>query len=98
MRAAKRLRIPIALHEQNSVPGLANKQTARDAALIAIAQPSVKDVFLRAGAKEGAIRFTGNPVRRQVLAGDRARGRAAEGVPEDGILLVVFGGSLGAIT
>lgn len=96
MRAAKRLRIPIALHEQNSVPGLANKQTARDAALIAIAQPSVKDVFLRAGAKEGAIRFTGNPVRRQVLAGDRARGRAAEGVPEDGILLVVFGGSLGA--
>lgn len=96
MRAAKRLHIPIALHEQNSVPGLANKQSARDAALIAIAQPSVADVFRRAGAREDAIRFTGNPVRRQVLDGDRARGRAALGVPEDATLLVVFGGSLGA--
>lgn len=96
MRAARRLGIPIALHEQNSVPGLANKKTARDASLIAIAHPSVAEVFRRAGAREDAIRFTGNPVRRQVLEGDRARGRAALGVPDDGVLLVVFGGSLGA--
>lgn len=96
MRAACRLGIPIALHEQNSVPGLANKKTARDASLIAIAHPSVAEVFRRAGAREDAIRFTGNPVRRQVLEGDRARGRAALGVPDDGVLLVVFGGSLGA--
>ncbi len=96
MRAAKRLGIPIALHEQNSVPGLANKKTARDAALIAIAQPSVADVFVRAGARADRIRFTGNPVRRQVLEGDRARGRAALGVGADETLLVVFGGSLGA--
>lgn len=96
MRAARRLGIPIALHEQNSVPGLANKKTARDASLIAIAHPSVAEVFRRAGAREDAIRFTGNPVRRQVLEGDRARGRAALGVPNDGVLLVVFGGSLGA--
>ena len=96
MRAAKRLGIPIVLHEQNSVPGLANKQTARDAALIAVAQPSVTEVFEHAGARREAICFTGNPVRRQVLAGDRARGRAAHGVPEEATLLVVFGGSLGA--
>ena len=31
-----------------------------------------------------------------MLAGDRARGRAALGVPEDTTLLLVFGGSLGA--
>ena len=96
LRAAKRLKIPIALHEQNSVPGLANKQSARDAALIAIGHPSVADVFRRAGAREGVIHFTGNPVRRQVLEGSRVRGRTALAVPEDGTLLVVFGGSLGA--
>ena len=40
--------------------------------------------------------MTGNPVRRSVLEGDRARGRAALGVGEDETLLLVFGGSLGA--
>ena len=40
--------------------------------------------------------LTGNPVRRSVIDGDRARGRAALGVPEDAALLLVFGGSLGA--
>ncbi len=96
VRAARRLGIPVALHEQNSVPGLANKQAARDAALIAIAQPSVAEVFERHGARPGAIVETGNPVRASVLAGDRARGRAALGVPDDATLLLVFGGSLGA--
>ena len=48
----------------------------------------------RAGAKR--IEFTGNPVLRSVLSGDRARGRAALGIPEDAVLLLAFGGSLGA--
>ena len=96
VRAAAKLHIPVALHEQNSVPGLANKQSARVASLIAIAQPSVAAVFERAGASKVAIEFTGNPVRASVLAGDRARGRAAEGVGAGETLLLVFGGSLGA--
>ena len=96
MRAAKRLGIPLALHEQNSVPGLANKQTARDASLIAIAQPSVARVFERAGAAPDVITLTGNPVRSSVLAGNRSRGRAGLGVPADATVLLVFGGSLGA--
>ena len=96
VRAATKLGIPYALHEQNSVPGLANKQAARHASLIAIAQPSVATVFEHEGAKPQAIAQVGNPVRPSVLAGDRARGRAALGVPEDATLLLVFGGSLGA--
>lgn len=96
MRAAARLGIPVALHEQNSVPGLANKESAKSAALIAIAQPSVRAVFERHGGPRTRIVQTGNPVRRSVLAGDRARGRAALGVPEDAVVLLVFGGSLGA--
>ena len=95
-RAAAKLGIPYALHEQNSVPGLANKQSAKGAALIAIAQPSVSEVFEKHGAPASAIKFTGNPVRASVLAGDRARGRAALDVPDSATLLVAFGGSLGA--
>lgn len=96
LRAARRLSIPVAIHEQNSVPGLANRKTAPSASLIAIAQPSVEEVFERAGARSGAVRFTGNPVRRSVLEGDRARGRAALGASDGDTVLLVFGGSLGA--
>ena len=39
VRAAAKLGIPVVLHEQNSVPGLANKQSAKIASLVAIAQP-----------------------------------------------------------
>lgn len=96
MRAAARLGIPIALHEQNSVPGLANKQSAKHASLIAIAQPSVEPIFAERCSAGTKIIATGNPVRASVLAGDRARGRAALGVADDETLLLVFGGSLGA--
>lgn len=96
VRAAHKVGIPYALHEQNSVPGLANKESARAASLVAIAQPSVADVFAEHGAARENIKMVGNPVRPSVLAGDRARGRAALGVPEDATLLLVFGGSLGA--
>lgn len=96
VRAAAHLGIPYALHEQNSVPGLANKQSARGASLIAIAQPSVAEVFEQRGAASERIVFTGNPVRRSVLAGERSRGRDTLGVGDDETLLVTFGGSLGA--
>lgn len=94
VRAAAKLGIPVVLHEQNSVPGLANKQSAKIASLVAIAQPSVRPIFEHAGAKR--IEFTGNPVRVSVLAGDRMRGREALDIPHDATVLLVFGGSLGA--
>ena len=96
VRAAHKLGVPVALHEQNSVPGLANKQSAKLAKLIAIAQPSVEKIFREHCGAGTRIELTGNPVRRSVLGGDRARGRAALGVPEDATMLLVFGGSLGA--
>lgn len=96
MRAAAKLGIPIALHEQNSVPGLANKRTAKSARLVALGQPAAEDVMRRFAGKSTRIAFTGNPVRSSVLEGDRSCGRAALGVPSDATVLLVFGGSLGA--
>ena len=87
--------VPYVLHEQNSVPGLANKMMGSHAARVCISVPSAAKAFSRDG-DEGHVVLTGNPVRRSVIAGDRSRGRKALGVPGDATLLLVFGGSLGA--
>ena len=87
--------VPYLLHEQNSVPGLANKMMSSHAARVCISVPAARSVFEREGDPEHVL-MTGNPVRRSVIEGDRARGREALGVPEDATLLLVFGGSLGA--
>lgn len=94
--AAARLGVPLVLHEQNSVPGMANKALARKAAVLALAYPSSEQRFqgkLGAGTR---VVVTGNPVRASVLSPTRAEGRRKLGVPDDALLLVVFGGSLGA--
>lgn len=87
--------VPYLLHEQNSVPGLANKMMNSHAARVCISVPAARSVFEREGDPDHVL-MTGNPVRRSVIEGDRARGRKALGVPEDATLLLVFGGSLGA--
>lgn len=87
--------VPYLLHEQNSVPGLANKMMADHARRVCISVPAAEKVFAREG-DAAHVELTGNPVRRSVLAGSRAAGRAALGVPEDATMLLVFGGSLGA--
>ena len=54
------------------------------------------EVFEGAGANSSAIKMVGNPVRSSVLAGNAARGRASLGIPAGAVMLLVFGGSLGA--
>ena len=65
------------------------------AARVCISVPAARAVFEREGDPDHVL-MTGNPVRRSVIEGDRARGRKTLGVPEDATLLLVFGGSLGA--
>jgi len=90
--AAVLTRTPLALHEQNSVPGLANRVLSRWATSIAI---TYEDSRAHLRHPERAI-LTGNPVRESVLHADPARGRQMLGVPFDAPLLLVFGGSRGA--
>ncbi len=91
-----RLGVPYVLHEQNSVPGLANKALAPHAASVCISVPAARAVFEREGRRAPAVVLTGNPVRRSVVSASRAGGRAAFGVGPDETMLLVFGGSLGA--
>ena len=86
--------MPYLLHEQNSVPGLANKMCAAHAARVCCALPQALSAFEGKGAAAHVV--TGNPVRRSVVEASRPAGRSAFGVPEGATMLLVFGGSLGA--
>lgn len=89
--------VPYLLHEQNSVPGLANKMMAGHAARVCISVPAAEAAFAgKAG--EGALVLTGNPVRRSVVEASGEAGREALGIPANATMLLVFGGSLGAKT
>jgi UDP-N-acetylglucosamine--N-acetylmuramyl-(pentapeptide) pyrophosphoryl-undecaprenol N-acetylglucosamine transferase len=85
-------RVPLVLHEQNSVPGLANRVLARYAAAVCVTY----DESVRHLHRGDRAVVTGNPVRASVLTANRARGREAFGIGADEVLLLVFGGSRGA--
>lgn len=85
-------RVPLVLHEQNAVPGLANRLASRWAKACAISVP---------GTPLPNAEITGNPVRAEVAGVDRsysgkARGREQLGIPHARRVVGVFGGSLGA--
>ncbi|MDO4805855.1 MAG: undecaprenyldiphospho-muramoylpentapeptide beta-N-acetylglucosaminyltransferase [Coriobacteriales bacterium] len=92
----RKRRIPYVIHEQNSVPGLANKTSARGAAAVCVAFPGACAAFEGAMGKNTQLVVTGNPVRRSVVDASRAAGREAFGMQDDQTMLLVFGGSLGA--
>jgi UDP-N-acetylglucosamine--N-acetylmuramyl-(pentapeptide) pyrophosphoryl-undecaprenol N-acetylglucosamine transferase len=89
--AARRDRLPTAIHEQNAVLGRVNRLVASKVDAIATAYPNVDR--LPRGAQE-RVEFVGNPVRDEVLA---LRERPFPPLTEDGIFrLLVTGGSQGA--
>lgn len=90
-RAAESLGVPLVLHEQNSVMGLANRQLSKQATKVCVTY----DRSAEGIAAEKTV-LTGNPVRRAVVEAERAEGRRLLGVPDDALMLLVFGGSLGA--
>ena len=87
-------RVPLVVAEQNAVPGAANRLAARVARVSAVSFPGT-------GLRRSVV--TGNPVRAEMLAVDRSvdgrrAARLALGLPVDARVVVVFGGSLGALT
>ncbi len=91
--AARLLRIPVIIHESDSVPGRVNKWAARFARRIAIS-------FVEAGAyfPEEKVAHTGNPIRKELLvhsAEDSVAGFSLEpSIP----VIIILGGSRGAVT
>jgi UDP-N-acetylglucosamine--N-acetylmuramyl-(pentapeptide) pyrophosphoryl-undecaprenol N-acetylglucosamine transferase len=89
--AARRSRVPIVVHEQNSRPGFANRLGARLTPWVAVTFPGTP--------LPHAVR-TGLPLRAEITSLDRAKerrsARQAFGLDPDRTTLLVFGGSLGA--
>lgn len=92
--AAVLLGVPVALQEQNAVPGVANRVLSRFAGFVAAAYEESRLHFPR-GAR---VRVTGNPVRPEVLRGDREEARRSLGVPAGARQVLVFMGSRGSAT
>jgi UDP-N-acetylglucosamine--N-acetylmuramyl-(pentapeptide) pyrophosphoryl-undecaprenol N-acetylglucosamine transferase len=91
--AAWRKKLPIVIHEANTRPGLANRVGARFSRHVAVAFPNTR---LRNS------RHVGMPMHKAVATLDRAAARAAAraalGLDADRPVLVVTGGSSGALS
>ena len=90
--AAKKLGIPVISHESDMTPGLANKLAAPSASRICCNFPET----LKFLPKEKAV-LTGTPIRKEILMGDRRRGLELLGFTEEKPVLLIIGGSLGAV-
>jgi UDP-N-acetylglucosamine--N-acetylmuramyl-(pentapeptide) pyrophosphoryl-undecaprenol N-acetylglucosamine transferase len=87
--AAARRRIPTAVMEADAHLGLANR----------LAAPLARRVFLSfpiSGRDGSKYRVTGRPIPARSRATSREEGREVFGLPPNGPVLLVFGGSLGA--
>jgi UDP-N-acetylglucosamine--N-acetylmuramyl-(pentapeptide) pyrophosphoryl-undecaprenol N-acetylglucosamine transferase len=84
--------IPLVLHEQNSVPGLANRVLSRWARAVGVTYEESAARF----SHPERVTHTGNPVRADVADSTRHSGRERLGLAEDETVLLVFGGSRGA--
>lgn len=99
--AARLASVPVVLHEQNAIPGLANTVLSRAAAAVALSFAEAAPKLPR-GARRRAV-VTGNPVRGEILRVLAERDRLSrEGYETFGLYpgrttIVVFGGSQGAL-
>jgi UDP-N-acetylglucosamine--N-acetylmuramyl-(pentapeptide) pyrophosphoryl-undecaprenol N-acetylglucosamine transferase len=97
--AAARAGRPLVLHEQNAIPGLANRLLARRAAAVAVSFPDAGSHIRR----RTKVVVTGNPIRDTIVAVPSERERLAKEAQKelelepDRRTVVVFGGSQGAL-
>jgi UDP-N-acetylglucosamine--N-acetylmuramyl-(pentapeptide) pyrophosphoryl-undecaprenol N-acetylglucosamine transferase len=100
--AARLARIPIVLHEPNAVPGLANRISARWAAVVAVQFEAARRRLQGYTPRHRRVEVVGYPVRAAIravaTAGDDLREEACAALELDpkGVTALVFGGSQGA--
>jgi UDP-N-acetylglucosamine--N-acetylmuramyl-(pentapeptide) pyrophosphoryl-undecaprenol N-acetylglucosamine transferase len=91
LMAAKILRIPVIIHESDSVPGKTNLWAGKFAQKIAVSYPEAAKYF-----PEAKVAYTGNPLRKAVLNttknGAHEYLNLEKGIPT----ILIIGGSLGA--
>ena len=91
--AAKHFKIPTIIHESDMTPGLANKICIPSAAKVCCNFPETLQYL-----PKGKAILTGSPIRRELLTGDRLTGLTYTGLSAAKPIILVIGGSLGAVT
>lgn len=80
------------LHEQNGFPGVSNKFLSRFAKRVFLGFDAAREYF----PDKSRLIYSGNPVRDEFCGRDRAADREVLGIPQDDLVIMVFGGSLGS--
>ncbi len=89
--AARFLRIPIIIHESDTVPGKVNAWSGRFAYRVALSYPETAEYF-----KKRPIAVVGNPIRREVLIAPRETSREYFGFDGSTPVVLILGGSQGS--
>lgn len=92
VRAAHKLGIRTAIHEQNAFPGMANKLLSKYVDKIFLSFEEAGKYFNR----DEVTYLTGNPLRRGFVLGDRDASRKKLNIGANELVVLCFGGSLGA--
>jgi len=91
-KAALKLKIPLILHESNAYPGLVTRIIASKCDLVLLSNEEAKK-YIRKSAKAVVV---GNPITSDFYKYTRTKARKLLNLGENDILLVSFGGSIGA--
>lgn len=92
--AARKMHIPIVLHEQNAYPGRSNRMMAKWANTVCTGFPDMESYFPKA---EHVV-CTGNPVRETFSNMNRHDAREQLKIAENDFMILAIGGSLGSKT
>lgn len=90
--AAKRGKIPVVIHESDITPGLANKICIPAASKVCANFPETIHYL-----PEGKAVLTGSPIRKELFAGNRIKGLEFCGFSANMPVILVVGGSTGAL-
>ena len=90
--ACKKYKVPIIIHESDMTPGLANKLSIPYAKTVCHNFPETKNYL-----PEGKSLLTGSPIRAELMSGDKDAGLRFCGFDNSKPVIMVTGGSLGAL-
>lgn len=90
--AGKQCKVPVIIHESDMTPGLANKLSIPSAVKVCCNFPETVELL----PSDKAV-LTGSPIRQELLEGDAEKARDFTGFTSDKPVILVIGGSLGAV-
>lgn len=90
--AGKKNKVPVIIHESDMTPGLANKISFPSATKVCCNFPETLEYL-----PEDKAVLTGSPIRQEILTGDKEAALKLCGFTADKPVILVIGGSLGAV-